>query len=88
LTIRPQLAAILQKYSFASARVLAQHFLTSVPTIEEILQRELELKKFSRRWVPHFLFSTQKIADSKVYPRENPRLEVPREFLCRCLTIV
>jgi hypothetical protein len=36
--------AFIQKYSFASARVLAQHVLTSVPTIEEVLQGELGLK--------------------------------------------
>jgi hypothetical protein len=50
-----QLAAFLQKYSFANARVLAQHIMTSVPTIKEILQKELGLKKLSRRWVPHSL---------------------------------
>jgi hypothetical protein len=44
LDFGPQLAAFLQKYPFASARVLAQHFLTSVPTIMEIRQRELGLK--------------------------------------------
>jgi hypothetical protein len=48
-TLRPQLVAFLQKQHFASARVLGQHFLTSVPMIREILQRELGLKKFSRR---------------------------------------
>jgi transposase len=62
LTLEPQLAASLQKYLFATARALAQHFLTSVPTIKEILQRELGLKEFSRRWVPHFLSPTQNVA--------------------------
>jgi hypothetical protein len=62
LTLRPQLAALLQKYLFASARLLAQHFLTSVPTTKEILQRELELKQFSRRWVPHLVSPAQKVA--------------------------
>jgi hypothetical protein len=44
LTLRSQLAAFLQKYHFASARVLAQHFLTNMPMIKEILQRVLGLK--------------------------------------------
>jgi histone-lysine N-methyltransferase SETMAR len=62
LTLGPQLDAFLQKYPFASARELAHHFLTSVPTIKEILQRELGMKKFTRRWVPHFLSPAQKVA--------------------------
>jgi hypothetical protein len=52
----------MQKYPFGSARVIAQHFLTTVPTIKDMLQRELGMKKFSRRWVPHFLSPAQKIA--------------------------
>jgi hypothetical protein len=47
----------MQKDPFASARVIAQHFLTTVPTIQDILQR-----KFSRRGVPHFLSPVQKVA--------------------------
>jgi hypothetical protein len=39
----------MQKYPFASARVIAQHFLITVPTIKEILQKELGMRKFSRR---------------------------------------
>jgi hypothetical protein len=57
-----QLEAFIQKYPFASARVIAQHFLTTVPTIKDILQRQLGMGKFSRRWVPHFLSSGQKVA--------------------------
>jgi hypothetical protein len=38
------------------------HCLTSVLTIKEIVQRELGLEKFSRRWVPYFLSPTQKVA--------------------------
>jgi hypothetical protein len=33
----PQLEAFMQKYPFASARVIAQHFLTTVPRIKDIL---------------------------------------------------
>jgi hypothetical protein len=52
----------MQKYPFASARVIAQHFLTTVPTINNILQRELGMRKFSRRWMPDFLSPAQKAA--------------------------
>jgi transposase len=62
LTLGPQLEAFMQKYPFASARVIAQHFLTTVPTIKDILQRELGMRKFSRRWVPHFLSPASTIA--------------------------
>jgi transposase len=44
LTLGGQLKAFLQKCPFASARVLAQHFLTTVPTVKEVLQRKLGLK--------------------------------------------
>jgi hypothetical protein len=52
----------MQKYPFATARVIAQHFLTTIPTIKDILQRELEMRKFSRRWMPHFLSPAQNVA--------------------------
>jgi transposase len=55
LTLGPQLEVFISKYPFASARVIAQHFLTTVPTIKNILQRELRMRKFSWRRVPHFL---------------------------------
>jgi hypothetical protein len=62
LTLRPQLAVFLQNYPFASARILAQHFLMGVPTIKKSVQRELGLKNFARRWVPYFLSPAQKVA--------------------------
>jgi transposase len=62
LILEPQLEALMQKYPFASARAIAQHFLTTVPMIKDILQRELGMRKFSRRWVPHFLSPAQKVA--------------------------
>jgi hypothetical protein len=62
LTLRQQLATFLQKYPFASVRVLAQHFLASVPTIEEILERGMGSKKVWRCWVPHFLSPAPKVA--------------------------
>jgi hypothetical protein len=57
----PQLAGFKQKYPFASARIIAQHFLTTIPTIKDILQRELGMRKFSRRWVRHFFSPAQKV---------------------------
>jgi hypothetical protein len=61
LTLEPRLEAFMQKYPFASDRVIAQHFLTTVPTIKDILQRELAVRKCSRRWVPHFLRPAEKV---------------------------
>jgi hypothetical protein len=49
LTLEPQLEAFMQKCPFASARAIAQHFLTTVPTIKDILQKGLGMTKFSRR---------------------------------------
>jgi hypothetical protein len=63
----PQLEAFVQKYPFASARATVQHFLTTAPTIKDILQRELGMRKFSRRWVPHFLGPAQKVARVEVF---------------------
>jgi hypothetical protein len=62
LTIGPQLKAFLEKYPFSSSRVIAQHFLVTIPTLKEILQRELGMRQFSRQSVPHFLSEDQKIA--------------------------
>jgi hypothetical protein len=52
----------MQKYPFASARVIAQYFLPTVHMIKDILQRELGMRKFSRREVPPFLNPAQKVA--------------------------
>jgi hypothetical protein len=57
-----QVEAFLQKYSFANARIIAKHFLTIISAVEEILQKELGMRKFSRRWVPHCLGDAQKAA--------------------------
>jgi hypothetical protein len=51
----------MQKYPFASARVIAQHFLTIVPAIKDILQKGSGMRQFSRRGVPHFLSPAEKI---------------------------
>jgi hypothetical protein len=49
LTLGPQVEAFLQKDPFASARIIAKHFLTTASTVKEILLRELGMRKFSRR---------------------------------------
>jgi hypothetical protein len=62
LTLAALLEAFLQKYPFASAGMITKHFLVNPHTVKEILQRELGMRKFSRRWVPHSLTSAQKVA--------------------------
>jgi hypothetical protein len=58
----PQLDAFMQKYSLVSTRAIAHHFLMTVPTIKDILQRELGMREVSRRSVDHFLSPAQKVA--------------------------
>jgi histone-lysine N-methyltransferase SETMAR len=61
-TLGPALQKFLDRYPFASAKVISRHFRLSPPTVKEILMRELGLRKFSRRWVPHLLSDAQKEA--------------------------
>jgi hypothetical protein len=49
----------LEKFPFANAGVIAQHFSKSRHTIKEILQHELGSRRFSRSSVPHLLSETQ-----------------------------
>jgi hypothetical protein len=53
------LSQFLQEFPFAMARQLAEHFNESKHTIKTILDRELGLQKFSRRWVPHSISDSQ-----------------------------
>jgi hypothetical protein len=53
----------LKKYVFASTWIIARHLVTIVPMIKDIPQRELWMKTFSRRRVPHFLTLTQQVVD-------------------------
>jgi hypothetical protein len=68
LTLGPQVEveAFLQKYPFASARIIAKDFLTAAYTVKEIPQRELGMRKFSRFWVLHSLSDAQKVARVEV----------------------
>jgi hypothetical protein len=50
---------------FASARVIAQHFLTTVPTMKDILQTELGMRKLSRCWCLIFSVPHKKLLASK-----------------------
>jgi len=50
----------LSRHPFTSAKVLAAQFQMHPTTIKEVLNRELGLRRFSRRWVPHLLTPQQK----------------------------
>jgi hypothetical protein len=62
LTLGPSVVAFVQKHPFANARKIAKHFLTTPYAVKEMLQRELGMRKFSRRWVSHSLSDAQKAA--------------------------
>jgi hypothetical protein len=49
VTIGPQPEAFMQKAPLPSARAIAQHFLATVLTIKDILQRESVMRKFSQQ---------------------------------------
>jgi hypothetical protein len=46
------LRGFLNKFPFASARVMIEHFSMDQATMKNILDRELILRKFTPRWVP------------------------------------
>jgi hypothetical protein len=48
LTLPPHRETVSQKDPFPSVRIIFSHFLTTVSTIEGVLQRELDIRKFSR----------------------------------------
>jgi transposase len=50
----------LEKHPFASSKVVSRHIDVSASTVKEIMTRELGLKKYTRRWVPHELSEDQK----------------------------
>jgi hypothetical protein len=57
----------LEKFPFASARTITMQFNVSHSTVKDILSRELGLRKFSRRCVPHQLSDSQtlRLSDSQ-----------------------
>jgi hypothetical protein len=58
ICLNPVLHCFLKKVSFVSARVMAGHFSVDRAAIKSILDRELSLRKFTRRWVSHILSAT------------------------------
>jgi hypothetical protein len=54
------ISQFLSKELFLSARVLVKSLATSPHTIKEILTRDLGMRNFTRRWVPHDLSATDK----------------------------
>jgi transposase len=50
----------LERYPFGSAKIMSEHFDVSRATVTKILSRELRLRKYTRRWVPHLLDDAQK----------------------------
>jgi hypothetical protein len=62
------LTAFLLEFPFASAGQMAKHFRASHYSIKEMLGRQVDLRKFSRRWVRYRLSDDQKafrVRDSK-----------------------
>jgi hypothetical protein len=59
-TLGPLLQKFLDRSPFSRARVISRHLDLSPSTVKEMLRRELGLKKFNRRWVPHLLSDDQK----------------------------
>jgi transposase len=54
------LQKFLDRYPFLSTSLISKHFCISLSTVKEILRLELRLKKFSRRWIRHFLSDGRK----------------------------
>jgi hypothetical protein len=50
----------LLKCPFDTANIIAKHFDISVSTVKDLLIRELGLRRFTRRWVPHSPSAAQK----------------------------
>jgi hypothetical protein len=51
------LRAFFDKFPFANTNMMSKHFRIVSGTIMKILQLNLGLKKFSRRWMPHQLIA-------------------------------
>jgi hypothetical protein len=54
------LSDFLEEFPFANVSLIAQYFGLSKPTIKDIIERELGLRRFSRKWLPHSLSESQK----------------------------
>jgi hypothetical protein len=58
--LRKPLSDFPEEFPFASAGVIAQHFDLFQSPIKDIIERELGLRQFSRRWLPHSLSESEK----------------------------
>jgi hypothetical protein len=61
VSLAPALQRFLKKFPFASVRVTTGHLSMDRATSKNILDRELGLKKFPRRWPPHILSAERKL---------------------------
>jgi hypothetical protein len=59
LCLRSALSQFLSKYPFTSAQIIEVHFEVARDSVKITLARELDLKKLSRRWLPHQLSDIQ-----------------------------
>jgi hypothetical protein len=57
----PAHRSFLKNFPFASARVRAGDLSVDRATIKSILDRELGLRRSTRRWIPHILSAEQKL---------------------------
>jgi hypothetical protein len=58
-------ALLPQDYPFAGARMLSRHLCVCTTTVKDILARDLGLKQFTRRWMPHTLSGPQQVKRAK-----------------------
>lgn len=58
--LAPLISNYLQKFPYSSAKKIAQYFDISHHTVKEILQRDLQMRKYSRKWVPYELSDENK----------------------------
>jgi hypothetical protein len=61
ISLVPALQHFLKKFLFASARGMAKHFSVDQAAIKNILDRELSLRKLTRRWLSHILSTEKKL---------------------------
>ena len=60
LNITNQIREMLEEQSFLSAKYIASELKVSANSIKTILFNDLGLKKYRRRWIPHFLSENDK----------------------------
>jgi hypothetical protein len=58
---------------------MANDFLTTASAVKEIIQRELEMREFSRRWVPRSLIDAHKVVRAEAAKNVKDFAEVRNE---------